>query len=168
MIRDPQLSSAEDDFSSGDIKGSIDNIERIITQGSRSERLQLVGGLIFSLGLSKASLGKIKSTALNSNLKVYDFKHTFQKGNYKYIIRGHKASLTAPAGSNSASGPTIRLSRQSTEINPSTGKGSGVEYYDPIQRKWHHESILKEKHKNNQPNPLYNAEAANNTHIPNN
>ena len=92
-------------------------------------------------------------------------KSTFTKGSYKYTVRSHKANPNATIGSNSANGPIFRVERSST-VRSASGRGTGTEFLD-IHGNWHHTSKLRQYNRDGSPNPNYNAEAANNTHIPN-
>ncbi|MDD1504374.1 pre-toxin TG domain-containing protein [Lysinibacillus sp. CNPSo 3705] len=79
------------------------------------------------------------------------FKEKWVDGDYKYEIRAHEAETQY-----GKSGSIYRVGRQKP--------GNGTEYMDS-NGKWHHESTLKETHKDGRPNPLFNEEAARDTHI---
>ncbi|WP_413366211.1 hypothetical protein [Lysinibacillus sp. 3P01SB] len=79
------------------------------------------------------------------------FKEKWMDGDYKYEIRAHEAETQY-----GKTGSIYRVGRQKP--------GNGTEYMDS-NGKWHHESTLKETHKDGRPNPLFNEEAARNTHI---
>ncbi len=50
----------------------------------------------------------------HGNLPSGRFKYRTTSGGYDYQVHGHGASTTAPAGSNSAAGPTARINRRPT------------------------------------------------------
>ncbi|MGG3926179.1 T7SS effector LXG polymorphic toxin [Metabacillus fastidiosus] len=79
------------------------------------------------------------------------FKEKWIDGDYKYEIRAHEAETQY-----GKTGSIYRVGRQKP--------GNGTEYMDS-NGKWHHESTLKETHKDGRPNPLFNEEAARDTHI---
>ncbi|QPA57445.1 hypothetical protein [Lysinibacillus sphaericus] len=79
------------------------------------------------------------------------FKEKWVDGDYKYDIRAHEAETQY-----GKSGSIYRVGRQKP------GNGTEYMYYNG---KWHHESTLKETHKDGRPNPLFNEEAARDTHI---
>lgn len=74
---------------------------------------------------------------------------------YDYEVRVHPADPNAPAGSNSASGPTLRISRKS-RVRDDSGQGTGPEYVDSAGN-WHKQRDLKKPE---------NASQANDVHIP--
>lgn len=63
-----------------------------------------------------------------------------------------------------AEGDIFRVSRRQTGFKPGTKQGFGTEYLDK-HGKWHHESTLKEFNKDGTKNPLFNAQAAKDTHM---
>lgn len=83
------------------------------------------------------------------------YKETWSENGYDYEVRIHQPPANAPAGSNSANGPTYRVARrkQGTDAN---GQGYGWEYVDD-KGVWHKQKDIKAG------NP---PQAANDTHIP--
>lgn len=74
---------------------------------------------------------------------------------YDYEVRIHPADPLAPEGSNSKTGPTLRICRKSRARNES-GQGTGPEHVDSTGN-WHRQrDLMKEE----------NSEHANNAHIP--
>ncbi|MCY9644770.1 hypothetical protein M5W93_27715, partial [Paenibacillus thiaminolyticus] len=79
------------------------------------------------------------------------FNEKWTEGDYKYEVRAHEAESQY-----GKTGSICRVSRQK--------RGEGTEYMD-TNGKWHHESTLKETYKDGRPNPLFNENAARDTHI---
>ena len=109
-----------------------------------------------------ARLQLLRNGLYKTNPFTKQFKRKWSSNGTDYEVRVHAASPDAPVGSNSASGTTVRVARRSVDSN---GKSTGWEYADG-KGGWHSQSTLRSHNRDGTENPLYNAEAANDTHIP--
>jgi len=102
---------------------------------------------------------------LNNALKAQNLetppnflKETWTAGGYKYEVRIH------PGDSQYTNAQTVyRVSKQQVPVPGTQGAGT---YYLGTDGSWYHTSELVQYHGNGLPNPLYNPNAAQITHIP--
>lgn len=117
------------------------------------------GDVWTSGGLSNDSQYYLQRALKNQGLDKIpnELKEVWIEGDYKYTVRIHSGN---PKYTNASS--IYRVSGQRVILNG--GEGTGLEYLS-TDGNWYHNSILTEFYRDGNPNPIFNEEAARNTHI---